>query len=178
MTLIFHYKEYYLGMLYQGKTFILPAENFTVIRQPEGELTGGIWAGRAMPVSYTHLECRMAKELERLKVPSFAEYLRLLRRDRTGDVAAGMVNQLTTNYTYFLREPAHFSLLEQKIYPELFPRKYGPCQIWCAGCATGEECYTLAMSLCDYQMCIRDRPGTVRCRPDPGGGRNRSGCSQ
>lgn len=48
MTLIFHYKEYYLGMLYQGKTFILPAENFTVIRQPEGELTGGIWAGRAM----------------------------------------------------------------------------------------------------------------------------------
>lgn len=97
------------------------------------------------------VECRMAKELERLKVPSFAEYLRLLRRDRTGDVAAGMVNQLTTNYTYFLREPAHFSLLEQKIYPELFPRKYGPCQIWCAGCATGEECYTLAMSLCDYR---------------------------
>ena len=48
MILIFHYKEYYLGMLYQGETFILPSQRFMAIRQPEGELVSGVWAGRAM----------------------------------------------------------------------------------------------------------------------------------
>ena len=98
------------------------------------------------------IECRMTKELERCKVSNFGDYLRLLKKDSTGEIAGGMVNRLTTNYTYFLREPAHFTLLEEKIFPELLVKKrYGPLYIWCAGCATGEECYTLAMCMNEYQ---------------------------
>lgn len=97
------------------------------------------------------IECRMAKELERYEVASFTEYMRLLRRDKTGEIAGGMVNRLTTNYTYFMRESSHFSILSDKVFPELFAKKYGICQIWCAGCATGEECYTLAMCLDEYK---------------------------
>lgn len=97
------------------------------------------------------IECRMSKELERYEVTSFTEYMRLLRRDGTGGIAGGMVNRLTTNYTYFMREPAHFSILSEMVFPELFAKKYGLCQIWCAGCATGEECYTLAMCLDEYK---------------------------
>lgn len=98
------------------------------------------------------IECRMVKELERCGASTFAEYLRMLQKDLTGEIAGGMVNRLTTNYTYFLREPAHFTILQEKILPELIDRKkYGPCYIWCAGCATGEECYTLQMCLSEYQ---------------------------
>ena len=98
------------------------------------------------------IECRMAKELERCKVSNFGDYLKLLKKDSGGDIAGGMVNRLTTNYTYFLREPAHFTLLEEQIFSELLEKKrYGPLYIWCAGCATGEECYTLAMCMDEYQ---------------------------
>ncbi|MCI6465291.1 MAG: protein-glutamate O-methyltransferase CheR [Faecalicatena sp.] len=98
------------------------------------------------------IECRMAKELERCKVSNFGDYLKLLKKDSGGDIAGGMVNRLTTNYTYFLREPAHFTLLEEQIFSELLEKKrYGPLYIWCAGCATGEECYTLAMCMNEYQ---------------------------
>lgn len=98
------------------------------------------------------IECRMVKELERCGVSSFAEYLRLLQKDSGGEIAGGMVNRLTTNYTYFLREPVHFSILEDEVFPDLFRRKrYGPCYIWCAGCATGEECYTLGMCLNEFK---------------------------
>ncbi|MFR2694728.1 MAG: CheR family methyltransferase [Enterocloster bolteae] len=63
-----------------------------------------------------------------------------------------MVNRLTTNYTYFMREPAHFSILHYKILPELFEnRKMGVCSIWNAGCSTGEEVYSIAMLIQDYR---------------------------
>lgn len=98
------------------------------------------------------IECRMTKELKRLGVNSFAEYMNLLRRDKDGKLAGQMVNRLTTNYTYFMREPVHFEILERTIFRELFSQKaFGIGNIWCAGCATGEECYTLAMALEEYK---------------------------
>lgn len=98
------------------------------------------------------IECRMVKELERCGAETFAEYLKMLQKDRTGEIAGGMVNRLTTNFTYFLREPEHFTILKERVLPELaLKKRYGSCQIWCAGCATGEECYTLKMCLQEYQ---------------------------
>lgn len=98
------------------------------------------------------IECRMTKELKRQGVKSFAEYMSLLRQDKEGKLAGEMVNRLTTNYTYFMREPVHFELLERTIFQELFHHKaYGVGNIWCAGCATGEECYTLAMALEEHK---------------------------
>lgn len=71
--------------------------------------------------------------------------------------AANMVNRLTTNYTYFMREPAHFAILRERILPDLCDnRSRGFFNVWCAGCSTGEECYTIAMILQDY----RDRTET------------------
>lgn len=97
------------------------------------------------------IECRMSRELEKYRVDSFHNYMRLMNRDKTGKMAGEMINRLTTNYTYFLREPEHFSLLSKDIFPEVFSRVNGTCTIWCAGCATGEECYTLAMYFGHYK---------------------------
>lgn len=94
------------------------------------------------------IECRMTRELEKYGVPSYERYLELVRRDPSGKMAEEMVDRLTTNYTYFMREPEHFRLLAEKVLPELaVRRRYGVLSVWCAGCSTGEECYTLAMIL-------------------------------
>ena len=100
----------------------------------------------------TLIECRMSKELERQGADSFGRYMELLKRDRSGMTAANMVNRLTTNYTYFMREPAHFTILRERILPDLLDNRSGGfLNVWCAGCSTGEECYTIAMILQDYK---------------------------
>lgn len=97
------------------------------------------------------IECRMSGELERLGFTSFGAYFDKMRRDESGRMAEELVVRLTTNYTYFMREPEHFTLLREKIFPEVFQKSSAFFNIWCAGCSTGEECYTLAMLLQEYR---------------------------
>ena len=56
-----------------------------------------------------------------------------------------MIDALTTNFTSFLREPAHFEFVERSVLPAL--KKRSEIQIWCAGCATGEEPYSVLFSV-------------------------------
>ncbi|WP_411338391.1 CheR family methyltransferase [Ruminococcus gauvreauii] len=98
------------------------------------------------------IECRMARELERRGFKSFGAYFDKMKKDPDGRMVEELVEGLTTNYTYFMREPEHFRLLNEKILPEMFQKSYTAFyNIWCAGCSTGEECYTLAMLLRDYR---------------------------
>lgn len=108
------------------------------------------------------IECRMSKILERYGLDSFAGYLDMVHQDRSGEMAGEMVNHLTTNYTYFYREADHFERLQDAILPELLGHSVsGTLDIWCAGCSTGEECYTLGMTLEEYK---RVRNVTLRAR--------------
>lgn len=98
------------------------------------------------------IECRLSKTVENCKAGTFGQYLEMIRRDRTGKMAEEMISRLTTNYTYFIREPVHFSVLEETVLPELAARnRNGFCNVWCAGCSTGEEAYTLAMLMQDFR---------------------------
>lgn len=76
-----------------------------------------------------------------------AEYLRLLLKD-AGEFRA-LVNALTVNETYFFREPAHINLFVERLAPGLLKRKKNgeKIRILSAGCATGEEPYSIAMAL-------------------------------
>src|SRR5690606_31391991 len=73
-----------------------------------------------------------------------------LRSDATGEAElAWAIDNLTTNETYFLRERQQLEALIQEIVPSLQARRGGPgngaISIWCAGCSSGEEPYSIVM---------------------------------
>jgi chemotaxis protein methyltransferase CheR len=84
---------------------------------------------------------RLAKRLGQHGLQSYGDYLRLVVNDEAERQMA--VDLLTTNETYFFREPKHFEFLANTIAPAL--RNQGSQRIWCGACSTGEEPYTIAM---------------------------------
>ncbi len=75
-----------------------------------------------------------------------------------------MLDLLTTNETYFFREPAHFNFLRDHIIPQQGPQKM---RVWCAASSTGEEAHSIAMVLsdalgkCDWDILATDISGKV-----------------
>ncbi len=96
------------------------------------------------------IECRLRSELDRCGVSSFRDYMKAVREDESGRMAGEMINRLTTNYTYFMRESKHFDYIRETILPTATAKNKTDYQVWCAGCASGEECYTLAMLFQDF----------------------------
>lgn len=96
-------------------------------------------------------ECRLSAELEKEGITSLQQFMRRMELDKTKRLENMMLDKLTTNYTFFMRESKHFDYLRENILPTLRPDNTGPFyRVWSAGCSTGEECYTLSMLLHDY----------------------------
>lgn len=96
------------------------------------------------------LERRLSRRLEQRQLKSFEEYYHFLRYDRKQEEELSiLIDNLTTNETYFFRESAQLNAFSQEILPEiragLADRR--ALRIWSAGCSTGEEPYTIAMLL-------------------------------
>lgn len=97
---------------------------------------------------YPLITSRLGKRIRDLGLKSYQDYLELVKRDQ--DEETLFFNLLTTNVTYFFREPWQFEYLKEMILPsmvETIGDKTLRC--WSAGCATGEEAYTLGMILLD-----------------------------
>ena len=88
---------------------------------------------------------RLGKILRELGLKSFQHYYDYVKADRSGVALSGMIDQLTTNHTSFFREPRHFEFLRKTIFPALSSRTR--IDIWSAACSSGEEPYSIAMSL-------------------------------
>lgn len=82
---------------------------------------------------------------------SFSEYYDYVVNDKTGKAAVSFINKITTNHTYFMREPEHFFYFRDKVLPYLSAEVTNKdLRIWSAGCSSGEEPYTLAMIIDEY----------------------------
>ncbi len=82
---------------------------------------------------------------------NFSQYYQYIISDKTGKAANILVNKITTNHTYFMREKNHFDYLKEKVLPELLHIVADrDLRIWCAGCSSGEEAYTLAIILDEF----------------------------
>ena len=93
---------------------------------------------------------RLQKRLRHLKLTSYADYMKVLETDASGEELTSFLDALTTNHTYFFREEQHFELLATTVVPEW--RKTNavrPLRMWCAACSSGQEPYTIAMTLAD-----------------------------
>jgi chemotaxis protein methyltransferase CheR len=87
---------------------------------------------------------RLAKRCRATRVDSFREYLALLNNNPVEWEA--FVNALTTNLTAFFREAHHFPLLAEHVLKEPWRQ---PFSIWCSAASTGEEAYSIAMTMVD-----------------------------
>lgn len=94
---------------------------------------------------------RLAKRIRQHDLSSYGDYFRLLMRDHAEQQVA--VNLLTTNETYFFREPKHFAFLRERVLPKLVNRT--PLRVWSGACSSGEEAYSIAMTLAE---CLGNRP--------------------
>jgi chemotaxis protein methyltransferase CheR len=87
---------------------------------------------------------RLSRRLRQLGVANFADYLQRVQADPVE--REGFVNALTTNLTAFFREPHHFELLRRRALQHLAQERR-PLRVWCSACSTGEEAWSIAMTL-------------------------------
>lgn len=94
---------------------------------------------------------RLSNTIVSMGFPDFQHYVdHLIRRQKPEDIEL-MINKLTTNYTYFMREKEHFDFFTDTILPYLLKTKRNRVlSIWSAGCSSGEEPYTISMILKEY----------------------------
>ena len=97
------------------------------------------------------IEGRLSHFIYGLGFESYREYFDSVKADSTGKALDSMLNRLTTNHTYFMREEEHFSFFEKTILPWVDNTlKDHDLRLWSAGCSSGEEPYVLSMILFDY----------------------------
>ncbi len=103
---------------------------------------------------------RLAKRLQQHRLASYGEYFRLLTSGTAPAEVQTAVDLLTTNETYFFREPKHFDLLRQvaQAARNAQQSRQQPFRVWSAASSSGEEAYSIAMVLAD---CMNDGPWDV-----------------
>ncbi len=97
------------------------------------------------------LTARLGKRLRETNLTSIGEYCRFLQnKDGQGELSH-LIDVISTNHTYFFREPSHFDFLAETVIPEMLLRRVGHAwttfNVWSAACSTGEEPYSIAISL-------------------------------
>jgi len=97
----------------------------------------------------TSLERRIRKRMEAVGVSTYADYLDYL--EVHADEFSFLFNTILINVTGFFRDPATWEMLQKESVPRLLDTipADGSVRVWCAGCASGEETYTLAMVLAE-----------------------------
>lgn len=127
------------------RDYALNDEQFRRIAQIIGDHAGIVLGDAKKHLVYG----RLVRRLRILGLPGFDEYLELINSPSSQEFEQ-FVNALTTNLTSFFREPAHFDFLESTLIPGLVSRKSDRIiRVWSAGCSTGEEPYSIAMSILD-----------------------------
>lgn len=97
------------------------------------------------------IEGRLSNLLTEKGFTNFSDYLKFVFIDSSGNEVNTLINKLTTNHTFFMREAEHFKYFSEVVLPYLEANSQSKdLRIWSAGCSTGEEPYTLAILIADY----------------------------
>ena len=104
------------------------------------------------------LQRRVERRINLRGVPTLESYARLIRQEP--DEAVALMKELLISVTNFFRDADAWAVLEERIVPRLFLKKgsHDQVRVWVAGCATGEEAYSMAMLLQSYAVQTVDPP--------------------
>ncbi len=127
-----------------SKEFEFTDSDFQKIRKLVLEHTGICLSDIKQEMVYS----RLARRLRQLNLATFKDYLELLQKSDSEEIVS-FINSITTNLTSFFREQHHFDYLKSKLLPGLMQRNADTrkIRIWSAGCSTGEEPYSLAITI-------------------------------
>ena len=107
-------------------------------------------AGLHIPAAKSAMvRTRLTRRLKVLNLPDFEAYCGLIESPQGADERGAMISALTTNVSHFFREDHHFAILREKVLPQLVAKAAAQqrIRIWSAGCANGQEPYSIAMTL-------------------------------
>jgi chemotaxis protein methyltransferase CheR len=97
------------------------------------------------------LEGRLSNYMLERGHENYMQYIKAVEADKSGNELTNLLNKVTTNHTYFMREADHFEFLQNTILPHMEQNvRDRDLRVWCAASSTGEEPYTLAMILEDF----------------------------
>lgn len=125
----------------RDREFVFTAGDFERVRQLIYEHAGISLNASKQDMVYS----RLARRLRATGINNFRDYLALLESNHVAEWEA-FANSLTTNLTSFFREPHHFPLLAEHVVKH---KGKHPISLWCSAASTGEEPYTLAMTMVD-----------------------------
>ena len=127
-----------LRLLWQAPSFLLTDNDFAKIRTLIHQRAGIALGAQKRQMVYS----RLSRRLRDLGLKEFSAYLRLLEPTPRSDEWQPFTNALTTNLTAFFREAHHFPVLAEHV--KKCPQ---PVTVWCSAASTGEEPYSIAMTL-------------------------------
>jgi chemotaxis protein methyltransferase CheR len=96
------------------------------------------------------IRARLGKRVRHLGLADLSQYCDYLQTSGTDEEFVRVVDALTTNFTSFLREEAHFKYLVDEALPSLAPSTGAKIRIWSAASSSGEEPYSIAFYLAEY----------------------------
>ncbi len=131
--------------LLNNREFEFSARDFKYISDVIADRTGIVLSDAKHDMVYS----RLARRLRQLNLTEFSQYIALLKSGDETELLE-FTNAITTNLTSFFREKHHFEYLRNKVLPELKRSKTDRrIRVWSAGCSSGEEPYSIAMTIRD-----------------------------
>ena len=143
----------YIGKLFASKELKKSLANTLIDEEQLNKIYGVLKKSAGVDFTMykqTTLERRLQRRLALHKMTSLKEYISFLN-DNPSELEK-LYNDLLINVTNFFRDPEVFTYLKEKIFPHLLQEKsnLAPVRLWVPGCATGEEVYSLAISLIEF----------------------------
>jgi len=131
--------------LLKDREFEFSLEDFKFISDVVAKRTGIVLSDAKHDMVYS----RLARRLRQLRLSEFSDYLEIIKSGDENEILE-FTNAITTNLTSFFREKHHFEFLRSKVLPHLkLTKKDRRIRIWSAGCSSGEEPYSIAMTVRD-----------------------------
>ena len=140
--------------------FTLSDREFDAVRETIRDLTGISIAESKRLMIFR----RLVGRLKAHGLATFTEYLDFLKKGDAKEIEI-FSNAVTTNLTSFFRENHHFEFLANEFFPEIMSKTTGfkRLRIWSAGCSTGEEPYSIAMTLKEHFPNLKSWDAKVLC---------------